>query len=300
MGDQRAHSIFAPSASKRWMTCPASIKESEGKPEQADTPASIEGTDAHWVAEQMLKCNLKSKSNSARSIQWRGTIMPSGTKTTKIMVGHVGRYVDYVWRHFEVNGGQLYIENRLEMPKIDTRMWGSGDAVQITKYKTLHAFDLKYGMWLVEAEANHQMQCYLIGALTRHKNQIDLSRETTAHICQVRPDHPDGQFRPAKFSIPELIKFGNEAKAAIKESDSKNQFAVWLIHPESSCAAKMQEFATELDAQRFIDIQDPADSGLGWYEIRPNPRMVSGDHCVFCPAEFTCPELNKLGRKVWT
>lgn len=174
--------------------------------------------------------------------------MPSGARVRKIMVDYVGMYVDYVWRHYQANGGELYIEGRVYMPKIDERMFGSGDAFNVTKYGTLHVFDLKYGMWIIEPEENTQMMCYAIGGLTKYKHMLDLTKPVTAHICQPRPEHKNGQFRVAKFSIDELIEFGKSCRRAIKESD------------------------------------------------QPYARLVDGDHCKFCPAEFMCPQLNKVGR----
>ncbi len=225
---------------------------SEGCPEQPSTPQAIEGTDGHWLGEQMLKHNLVNKTTPWQGLKWTGLKLPSGARATKEMVNYVGRYVDYVWRHHQANKGELHVETRLYMPKIDERMFGSADVIQITQYKTLHVFDLKYGFYLVDPEGNTQMMCYLLGALTKFKHLIDLTKPVTAHICQPRPKHKDGEFRVAKFSIEELIIFGNQVKAAIKESDG------------------------------------------------PNPRMVSGDHCTFCPAEFICPELNKVGRHIFT
>lgn len=244
MGDVKAHSIFAPSASKRWMTCPGSIKLSEKAPPQKDTPEAIQGTDAHWVFEQSLKERLS-------AYHFVHSKMPSGKKCTRVMAEFVQKSVDYVLAHHLANGGQIYTEMRLEMPKIDKRMFGSGDIIQITKFKTLHIFDLKYGLWQVDPEQNMQLMCYAIGALTKFKDQIDLTKPVTAHICQPRIEHKDGFNRSTKFTIKELIEFGKLAKIAIKESD------------------------------------------------QPNARLVDGEHCTFCPAEFICPKLNSFGRKAF-
>ncbi len=245
MGDPAKHSIFPPSAAYRWTICPGSIKEAAKAPPQQDSPESIEGTDAHWVAEQALKQRVP----AAHLIR---SEMPSGAKCTTVMTKYVQEYIDYVKRHETANGGKLYVEQRVEMPKIDSRFWGTSDVIQVTKYGTLHVFDLKYGMWLVEAEKSKQMMSYALGALTRFKNYLDLTKPVTAHICQPRPEHPSGKFRVDKFSINQLIEFGNLCKSAIQDSDSET------------------------------------------------PTYLEGEHCRFCPGEFTCETLNKMGRKVWT
>lgn len=240
----RAHSIFAPSASKRWINCPASIKMSENCPEQEDTPEALEGTGAHWLGETCLKTGKNTKDFFKMK-------MPSGARVGTNMCKHIQRYVDYVRKYHYVNGGTIHVEERLEMYKIDERMWGSGDVVQVTKYGTLHVFDLKYGFWVVEADANYQMMCYAIGALTKYKHLVDVSKGVCGHICQPRPEHKDGQFRSVLYSYDELVAFGRLAGAAIENSDSEN------------------------------------------------PTIKFGDHCKFCPAEFICPELNQLGRKLF-
>lgn len=244
----RAHAVYAPSASKRWMACPGCIQLSELAPPQPPNPAAIEGTDGHWLGETVLK--LKSSHVDACHA-FIGQKLPSGAKVTKTMATFVQKYVDYVDRHLKANGGELFVEVRLFMPKIEQNMFGSGDVIQVTKYKTLHVFDLKYGMWTIDPDKNSQMMCYAIGALGKFKDQIDMTKPVTAHICQPRPKHKDGIFRVAKYTIDELKEFGLKAKAA--------------AHACKQVGA----------------------------------QLVSGEHCVFCPAEFICPELNRMGRKVF-
>lgn len=213
MGDPAAHAKFPPSASYRWTECHASIQESAKAPIPPDTPQSIEGTDAHWLADQTLK-------SGKMCIDFYGHKMISRAKVSVTMAKQVQRYVDYVRGHHYVNGGEQYFEQRVYMPKISPDFWGSADCIQITKYKSLHVFDLKYGLWVVEADSNTQMMSYALGALTKYKHLINLSMPVTAHICQPRPNHKDGPFRIAKFSIAELTKFGNLCKSAIANANS--------------------------------------------------------------------------------
>jgi hypothetical protein len=241
---ERKHSIFAPSASKRWLNCPGSIKLSEKSPPQKDTPEAIEGTDAHWVLEMSLKKNVP-------AINFIGVKLPSGNKCPTMMAKNVQKSVDYVNSHMDANGGSIHIEQRFTMEKVDPRWFGSCDVAQLTKSQSLHIFDLKYGLWIVEPEKNTQMMSYALGALTRFKNNVDFTKPITAHIMQPRAQHKHGPNRSAKFTVQELIDFGNKARAAIKASD----------------------------------------------EI--NPPLNQGDWCQFCPAEFICPELNKIGRKIF-
>lgn len=232
MSDERAHSIYAPSSSHRWMICAASIvRDDENIPEQPTMAAAIEGTDAHWVAEQALKRGVM----AAALI---GQKLPSGKKCHSLMAKFVQQYIDHILTQKVKLGGTQYYETRLYMPKIDPEMFGSADCIHITANRELHVYDLKYGHYLVEAADNTQMMCYALGALYRFKNYIDLTKPVTAHICQPRPQHDDGIFRPATFTIDELIKFGKAAKQAIAKAKMPNPEMVDGDH----CALCKREF----------------------------------------------------------
>lgn len=228
----RAHSLYAPSSSHRWMICPASIvRDDENIPEQPTMQAAIEGTDAHWVGEQALKKGIPAKAII-------GQVMPSGAKCHSLMAKFVQQYVDYILTLRVELGGVQHYEVRLEMPKIDPEMFGSADCVHITNARTLHIYDLKYGHYIVEPKDNTQLMCYALGALYRFKGEIDLTKPVTAHICQPRPDHAAGIFRTAEFSIDDLIKFGKAAKQAIAKTKVPNPEMVDGDH----CALCRREF----------------------------------------------------------
>lgn len=216
MGDTKAHAPFPPSASHRWTVCTHSHKPPV--PEQSDSPASIEGTDAHFLAEKVMT-SVAYPWPPVEFFVGSKVTLPSGAKVTKVMANHVQRYVDYVDAHFRANGGKLFIEQRVEMSKIDPRFWGSADVIHITKYNRLHIFDLKYGLWPVEADDNEQGKSYALGALTKYRDQIDLTGPVTFHICQPRAAINGEFMRSTKFSIDELVKFGNLARRAIWQSD---------------------------------------------------------------------------------
>ena len=224
MGDTRAHSIFAPSSAYRWLECIQSVRDLENLPPEETNPEAIEGTDAHWLSEQVFTAILVPNHyrKTVNALEYVGADLPSGAKCTKTMAKFVQSYVDYVLKNFEINRGTLFIEQKLEMPKIDERLFGSADVVHLTWSNTIHVFDLKYGLWPVEVHDNPQLKLYALGALTKFKDRVDLSKPVTAHICQPRVEHKDGKFRSTKFSVDELIKFGNMAKDKIKTYDEPN------------------------------------------------------------------------------
>jgi hypothetical protein len=214
------------------MICPASIvHDHENIPEQPTMQAAIEGTDAHWVAEQALKRGL-----AAGALI--GQVMPSGNKCHSLMARFVQQYIDHILTLKHTLGGTQYYEVRLEMPKVDPEMFGSADCVHLTAARTLHIHDLKFGHYIVEPKDNTQLMCYALGALYRFKNYIDLTKPVTAHICQPRPQHDEGIFRQSQFSIDELIKFGKLARQAIEKTKTPNPEMVDGDH----CALCKREF----------------------------------------------------------
>jgi hypothetical protein len=232
VSETRAHSIYAPSSSHRWMICPASIvRDSENIPDQPTMQAAIEGTDAHWVAEQALKLGLAANALIGKK-------MPSGAKCHSLMAKFVQQYLDYILTHKVKLGGAQYYEVRVTMPKIDPEMFGSADCIHITADGALHIYDLKYGHYLVEPKDNAQLMCYALGALYRFKNYIDLAKPVTGHICQPRPTHDDGTFRKAEFTIDQLTKFGKAARQAISKTKVPNPEMVDGDH----CALCKREF----------------------------------------------------------
>lgn len=237
------HSIFSASGSKRWLTCPGSIKLSQKCPPSPDSAAAKEGTHAHSLAEMCFETGLS-------AYHFIGLETASGFVVTTPMAKHVQTYVDYVNRHqFELQGHK-FIEQRVTLDHIDQRIFGTGDAIIIsglTIGKEVHIFDLKYGKWGVSVEDNTQMLFYAAGTIKKYKHIIHRScNGVTAHICQPRV----GPFTSTFFSMERLNEFEQQVREAVQEAD------------------------------------------------KAEPKLLDGEHCRFCPAEFICPQLNKLGRMV--
>ena len=183
MGEASAHAKLSPSAAERWYHCPGSVMLSEGIP-QKDSPHAAEGTQAHDVAEKILK-NLP---------------IPEGT--SKEMIANLRSYTDYVNEIF-ADADVKMIEKKVE---VNLQCWGTADAIVWNETtKTLYVTDLKYGVGVgVEVRGNLQLKIYGLGALLTCKYP---AKRIVVTIAQPRYNHPDGPIRSVEYDAVDLMEF---------------------------------------------------------------------------------------------
>ena len=139
------HAVFSPSSAERFMTCPASVKRSEGI---TDTPSkyATEGTNAHTHASDVLLNKIAYDPE-----QFEG----------------LGQYIDYctdLMASAKVSGGNFWIEERVYL---DDEKHGTPDFVAMVG-DTLYVTDLKYGYEAVPAKENKQLLYYAAAAIKTH------------------------------------------------------------------------------------------------------------------------------------
>jgi len=143
------HSVFAFSASPRWISCAGSMAYPENTEEGVDGGVyADEGTAAHTLAAVLLK----SKSGMTAE-DWIGKVIRGGKREFEIteeFAGHVQTYVDDV--QCRAIGGYLMIEQRVTLEGIegfDETNYGTSDAI-IALPRIDHPYgiveDLKFGM----------------------------------------------------------------------------------------------------------------------------------------------------------
>jgi len=146
---QSEHSVFAFSASPRWISCPGSMSYEENTEEGVDGGVyADEGTAAHTLAAVLLK----SKSDMTAE-DWIGKVIRGGKREFEIteeFAGHVQTYVDDV--QSRAIGGYLMIEQRVTLEGVegfDETNYGTSDAI-IALPRIDHPYgiveDLKFGM----------------------------------------------------------------------------------------------------------------------------------------------------------
>ncbi len=158
---QAEHSVFAFSASPRWIPCPGSMAYPENTAEGVDGGVyADEGTAAHTLAAVLLK-----DKNGMKAEDWIGKVIKGGSRefeVTEEFAGHVQTYVDDVQRR--AIGGFLMVEQRVTLEGVegfDESNYGTSDAIMALPARRLMAMssriadtgvaygvveDLKFGM----------------------------------------------------------------------------------------------------------------------------------------------------------
>jgi len=153
--DDRSHAFASPSDSKRWMTCHGSLnlerrlKEKGLIPEYDEgSPASIEGTRLHEVADKVLRGDI--------------LICPSEVKD----------YVDYC-RDTTPEGAEVFIEERVPL------FYSEGDTGSVDyawrKDDVLEVVDLKTGRIKIDPVFNYQGLIYAMGLVTTAVKEIRIT-----------------------------------------------------------------------------------------------------------------------------
>jgi hypothetical protein len=195
------HAKLSPSASDRWLECPASIVRA---PETEDEGSEYarEGSAAHALGENGLTNDTEA---------WEAVLPDEYQKyDSPEMRTHVQGYLDYVRRHR--GEGDLFVEQRLQIfPTMD--VWGTADAVIVTPGGVIKVIDLKYGQGvMVDADDNTQLLLYGIGALT-----LDWLSPVPVHAVEVHIYQPRRNNVVSKtYTVEELVEWvrTNEAKVA--------------------------------------------------------------------------------------
>ena len=196
---QGDHSIFAPSASAMWLTCPGSLIPNVLADDHAGFEAA-QGTVAHGVAETWLR-------SGERPDYLVGTseIVEEGDQSFEIfidleMLNYVEQYVDWC---LYVEGDQ-HVEVRVDFSQLTPIPKQKGTADHIACQKGLLTItDLKYGTGVqVFAEGNTQAQIYALGAFFEWDHKYHFER-IVIRIAQPRLDH----FDVWEISREDLLEF---------------------------------------------------------------------------------------------
>ena len=181
------HAILAPSASKRWMTCPPSARLEAQVPSK-ETAYTKEGTIAHSMAETLLRICLEQKGQLVEDFVDKFQIAYNASQGTgkmaplyqelanhvreaqdeqldpwemmSIVLNYYCRPVfdDYLAAVGEDPDAILLVEQQLKLAEFIPEGFGSSDAVLIWG-STLAVYDLKYGKGVkVSAKNNPQAE----------------------------------------------------------------------------------------------------------------------------------------------
>lgn len=180
------HARLSPSSAERWISCPASVRESEKLPqvEEEESPYAAEGTLAHTLAEITAgqAFGLISHEEFQQELsKWEGDVPDEATRTE--MEHHVSAYVEYI-RTRLIPGSAFFTEQRF--PTGVPQSFGTSDSV-IVNPTTIEIIDFKYGAGVpVSAEKNPQTRLYALGALDEFGDLLGTTTHVTMTIFQPR------------------------------------------------------------------------------------------------------------------
>ena len=187
-----SHALLSPSASRRWLECPPSVRLTELMEDKPSAYAD-EGTLAHSIAEGKLKSHLGYAENPIKC-------------EDALMDEYTDDYVAFVDEQMSVlENPSAFVEQRVDCSKYVPECYGTCDALIISD-GVLHICDLKYGTGVkVEAVGNDQLRIYALGALEMFSCLYEISTVRMS-IFQPRLSHSDTWELP----IDELLKWANE------------------------------------------------------------------------------------------
>jgi hypothetical protein len=256
----KIHSTLGASSASRWMSCPGSVRLSEGAPPRPTSRAAIEGTGAHALAELCLR-------HQQDPTVYIGTTL-EGVEVTDEMAEFVRLFVEYCQKL----PGLHFIEQQFSLAELNppAPMFGTADFVavdydgdSVPGQRILEVVDLKYGTGVVvDVNANKQLRYYALGCFlglpARVRELIDRVRIT---IVQPRAAHVDGVIRSEELSIAELIDYTNELMDAARATLEPDAPLVTGSHcrwcPASGLCPAQQE-AASLAAQTDFSVLPPA------------------------------------------
>ena len=172
------HAYFSPSASPRWIPCPASLFLTEST-QQETSEYAHEGIVCHDIAAQCLTKNIAVSDFAGKIIE--------GVSMTPELIDAMQMYIDEIRglaKEYSASGGK--IEHKVTLTE---HCWGTTDALLWNK-DTAIICDLKMGKGvIVSAENNSQMKLYSV------LNPVELLILSSNHV-------PSTQFGNTKY--PEM------------------------------------------------------------------------------------------------
>ena len=263
---------YSASASSRWLSCPASVKEARQYQDKGSFAAQ-EGTAAHQLGEIGLKENL-TESNILAYIGQTLSDAPTIT-IDKDMAYHVNGYIDYC-RSFP---GDHYVEVRVSYEHVAEGGFGTSDFIAIDPVsRKIVCVDLKYGKGVeVSAVDNTQAQLYALGVINEYGFIYDFDEtwQIEMHIYQPRISN----FSDWSISYSELMLFADYVRDRVALSkrhdppyNPTEKGCLWCKH-KANCVALMKHTEQTIGAM-FDDLDLLEATEVDVINVLKNKKLI--------------------------
>jgi hypothetical protein len=219
-----SHSILPPSSAARRVICPGS-RALEALCPQEESPASIEGTLAHYYATRELQSRL-------------GCNLPPAIadEATQEMLDGANEFANDVMRVLQTtdSSDDVHIEEAVDISNINEQCWGTPDCWYYnSKARVLNIWDYKFGHSFVEVFENWQLIEYSAGILQKLGLNGYHDQYVTVNfiIVQPRSYHRDGSIRHWTVKASDLRGYFNILEVTERASLTDNA----NCNPSSQC-----------------------------------------------------------------
>lgn len=221
------HSLLAPSSASVWSKCVGSVGLGLFFPEDEDSEAALEGTEAHALCDKYLFAE--------------GNVEDDGTEMFQAAKLY-GEDILSVYR--KKPHTMIHVERQLPITRIHAECFGTPDAFLYDDQKhTLFVWDFKYGYGGVEVFENDQLICYTSG-IVDYLGISDLDLKVVFRIVQPRAFHSGGPIREwvtnATVLRNHLNRLANAAQKAMDGGDCLSGSHCKYCSARHGCSAALQ------------------------------------------------------------
>ncbi len=268
------HANLSPSAAKRWLTCPASIRQG-AKFKNKESAYAREGTCAHALGEIKAAHHfgfINDEQFDELRLEWAleyHDVLTGEEFELDEMERHTDDYVAYLDEAMQRHPNSvLLLEQRINTG-VD-ECWGTGDAVIVSPVH-VETVDFKYGAGVrVEAEDNPQLMLYGVGALDQYGDLLGVILAVYWTVFQPRMDN----VKTASCSPQELLSWRDDfvkpiAKIALGDDApfGPSEDACRFCPASGQCRP-------QLDAVIAIDFADEVET---LEAVKEDPELVDNE-----------------------
>lgn len=264
------HAQLSPSASARWLSCPASVRMEERVSKPSESFYAYEGTLAHELAELELSHALgkiDDETLKRRYDEWVAEVtrwsQTSGLDRYDLvdMKRHIGDLVALVRHKLEEEPNSTVLLESRVYPGIEG-CYGTADII-IVSGSHIEVIDLKYGQGVrVSAKDNSQLRLYGLGALELVDGLLGDIKTVTTTIVQPRLNSLSSETLTARELRAWRGKIRPIAVEALEGSDrfGPSPSACQFCPAAGECRARM-EYMAQSDFGGDPDLLSPEEIG---------------------------------------